>query len=138
MTTAQLQQILLDQGYTARIDDDGDILFEARNRPAYVTILEQEPAFVIFFLDVQTRADEGSKAVLLQGCNFIQCVLKGVKCLLLRQDEEGYLIRMAIECFADAALLSRCATRSIDSLCEAATMLVDAVERAAPLPAHAD
>ena len=138
MTTAQFQQILLAQGYNARINDDGDIVFEARNGPVYATVLEQDPAFVTFFLDVQIHADEGSQTVLLQGCNFIQYVLKGVKCLLLRQDEEGYLIRMAIECFADADLLSRCTTRSVDSLCEAATILVDAVERAAPLLPHAN
>lgn len=61
MTTAQFQQILLAQGYNARIDDDGDIVFEARNGPVYATVLEQDPAFVTFSSISRSMPTRGPK-----------------------------------------------------------------------------
>ena len=39
--------------------------------------------------------------------------------MLLRSDEDGFLIRLSVELFTDMATLSRCATRCIDILCTA-------------------
>ena len=83
-----------------------------------------------FFLDLYIDAGETSEAVLLQAANHVQRKLKCVKAMLLRSDEEGFLIRLSVEQFTDMDVLSRCATRCIDILCTAANEVEDAVDNA--------
>ena len=81
-----------------------------------------------FFLDLYIDAGETSEAVLLQAANHVQRKLKCVKAMLLRNNEEGFVVRFSVELFTDMDVLSRCATRCIDILCTAAHDVGKAVD----------
>ena len=120
MTIEQIFQLLQAEGYLPRLDDDGDIVFKAQGRHVFASAQEDDLDFMRFFLDLYIDAGETSKAALLQAANHVQRKLKCVKSMLLRSDEDGFLIRLSVELFTDMATLSRCATRCIDILCTAA------------------
>ena len=130
MTIEQLLQLLQAEGYLPRLDDDGDIAFKAQGRHVFASAQENDPDFTRFFLDLYIDAGETSEAVLLQAANHVQRKLKCVKAMLLRSDEEDFLIRLSVEQFTDMDVLSRCATRCIDILCTAANDVEDAVDNA--------
>ena len=127
MTIEQILQLLQAEGYLPRLDD-GDVVFKAQGRHVFASAQENDPDFMRFFLDLYIDAGETSEAVLLQAANHVQRKLKCVKAMLLRSDEEGFLIRLSVEQFTDMDVLSRCATRCIDILCTAAHDVGKAVD----------
>ena len=130
MTIEQIFQLLQAEGYLPRLDDDGDIVFKAQGRHVFASAQEDDPDFMRFFLDLYIDAGETSKAALLQAANHVQRKLKCVKSMLLRSDEDGFLIRLSVEQFTDMDVLSRCATRCIDILGTAANEVEAAVDNA--------
>ena len=128
MTIEQLLQLLQAEGYLPRLDDDGDIAFKAQGRHVFASAQENDPDFTRFFLDLYIDARETSEAVLLQAANHVQRKLKCVKAMLLRSNEEGFVVRFSVELFTDMDVLSRCATRCIDILCTAAHDVGKAVD----------
>ena len=127
MTIEQILQLLQAEGYLPSLDD-GDVVFKAQGRHVFASAQENDPDFMRFFLDLYIDAGETSEAVLLQAANHVQRKLKCVKAMLLRSDEEGFLIRLSVEQFTDMDVLSRCATRCIDILCTAAHDVGKAVD----------
>ena len=127
MTIEQILQLLQAEGYLPRLDD-GDVVFKAQGKHVFASAQENDPDFMRFFLDLYIDAGETSEAVLLQAANHVQRKLKCVKAMLLRSDEEGFLIRLSVEQFTDMDVLSRCATRCIDILCTAAHDVGKAVD----------
>ena len=128
MTIEQILQLLQAEGYLPRLDDDGDIAFKAQGRHVFASAQESDPDFMRFFLDLYIDAGETSEAVLLQAANHVQRKLKCVKAMLLRNNEEGFVVRFSVEHFTDMDVLSRCATRCIDILCTAAHDVGKAVD----------
>ena len=127
MMIEQILQLLQAEGYLPHLDDDGDITFKAQGRRVFASVQNDDADFMRFFLDLYVDAGEASEATLLQAANQIQRKLKCVKSMLLRNDEDGFLVRLSVELFTDMDVLSRCATRCIDILCTAAHSVAKAV-----------
>ena len=127
MTIEQLLQLLQAEGYLPSLDD-GDVVFKAQGKHVFASAQENDPDFTRFFLDLYIDARETSEAVLLQAANHVQRKLKCVKAMLLRSNEEGFVVRFSVELFTDMDVLSRCATRCIDILCTAAHDVGKAVD----------
>ena len=127
MTIEQILQLLQAEGYLPRLDE-GDVVFKAQGRHVFASAQENDPDFMRFFLDLYIDAGETSESVLLQAANHVQRKLKCVKAMLLRSNEEGFVVRFSVELFTDMDVLSRCATRCIDILCTAANVVDDAVD----------
>lgn len=119
MTTEELQKILQAEGYIAHVDDDGDLAFKAQGRNLYATLSEDDPAYFRIFTDLSIPADKADELAVLKEGNRLERKLKCVKCMLLHQDEERYLVRVAIECFSDTGILTENITRYLDIVCTA-------------------
>lgn len=119
MTTEELQKILQTEGYIAHVDDDGDLTFKAQGRTLYMTLSEDDPTYTRIFADLSVSVDKADELAVLREGNRLECKLKCVKCMLLHQDEERYVVRIAIECFSDTEILTKEITRYIDIVCAA-------------------
>lgn len=129
MTTEQIQLILQSEGYLTSIDRDGDISFKAQGRKLYASVDDEDTDYVRFFLDLLVDTDGKTKTDVFEAANNVVRRLKCVKCMILRQNDEGILLRIAVEGFTDLETLVRNIERFIDIVCSASYDISMALRR---------
>lgn len=128
MITEQLQHILQTEGYLSIIDEDGDIAFKAQGRNLCASVSDDDPDYVRIFLDLLIDRDDTSKRDIFEAANKAECRFKCVKCMLLHQNDDGVLIRIAIESFTDIETLERNINRCIDIVCSATWIIAQTLQ----------
>ena len=117
MTTEQIQLLLQTKGYIPTIDEDGDLLFKAQGRRLYASVSDTDPDYMRFFLDLLINTGDATKLDVFEAANSAERHFKCVKCMILRHDDEGIRLRVAVECFTSIETLARNIERYIDIIC---------------------
>ena len=130
MTTEQIQLILQSEGYLTSIDRDGDISFKAQGRKLYASVDDEDTDYVRFFLDllVDTDGKHEDRRVRSRKQRRPQAQMRGSG-MILRQNDEGILLRIAVEGFTDLETLVRNIERFIDIVCSASYDISMALRR---------
>ena len=119
LTPEQIRHILQAEGCISIIDEDGDIAFKAQERKLCAAVSDDDPDYVRIFLDLLINRDDASKRDIFEAENKAGYRFKCVKCLLLHQNDDTVLFRIAIEGFTDIETIERYINRCICSVCSA-------------------